>query len=130
MDTPVSPPDLRAPPLSGGDAPSASLTARVLARLPAAEQQRMRLRRRQRLQRVAAVLAASGILVACLGFQGSDAATRTLAWLYAAAVAWNGLVSAAIGSIAVLPTASAACLLGVSVLLWGRFLDAGRRGLK
>lgn len=107
-----------------------SIKARVLARLPEADRQRDWMRRRQRRQRLIAVALASLMLVAFAGPQASDSATRALAWLYAADVAWRGLVLASLGSVSILPAASAACLLGLSVALWYRLLSGQRRGVR
>jgi len=101
----------------------------VLARLPAAERERVVLRSRARRERIAGVAAAALLFGACLGFQGSDLATRALAWVYEATVAWKGLVEAALGGLVVLPVLSACCLLGISLVLWQRVLAAGRRSL-
>jgi hypothetical protein len=105
------------------------MAARVLARLPAAEKERAELRLRQRRQRLAAGVAATLLLAACLGAQASDLATRSLAWIYAAAVVWKGLVQAALGGLALLPVISATCLLGIAIVLWQRILSAGRQSL-
>jgi hypothetical protein len=114
-----------------GQSPQVSaLTANVLARLPAAERQRAALRLRQRRERLAGAVAATLLLAACLGAQASDVATRTLAWVYAAAVAWKGLVEAALGGLAVLPVVSACCLLGIAVVLWQGVLSVGPRSLR
>ena len=110
-------------------APSPSVITRVLASLPAADQQRSGLRRRRQRQTVGAVLLGTLILMACIGPETSNLATRSLAWLYAADVAWKGLVSALLGGFMLLPAASALCLLGVSFLLWHRLLYGEGRGL-
>jgi len=125
----VPPSKSRNPQLAREPAPISSLTASVLARLPAAERERSALRRQQNRERTAGVVAAALLLCASLGFQGSDLATRALAWIYAAAVVWKGLVEAALGGLVVLPVLSACCLLGISIVLWQRVLAVGRRSL-
>lgn len=105
-------------------------TLRVLASLPAADERRFAQRRRQQRQRLAALWVGTLMLVACLGPETSDLATRALAWLYAADVAWKGLVVAALGQMILLPALSALFLLGLSTLLWYRLLSVQHRGVR
>ncbi len=106
-----------------------SLVAGVLARLPAADRQRTRARRRQARQRIGAALLAAALLLACLGPQTSNAATHSLAWLLAAGDAWQALVRVLLGGASLLPLLSTLCLVGLSLVLWQQFLQVRKRGL-
>ncbi len=107
-----------------------SLVTGVLARLPAADRQRA-VSRRQHLQlRLGAVVLATLLLLACLGPQASNLATRTLAWLLAAGAAWQALVRVMLGGELLLPLLSTLCLVALSLVLWQEFLHVRSRGLR
>jgi hypothetical protein len=106
--------------------PGSAIVMGVLSRLPDADRSRLAARRRALLQRLGALGAATLVLIACLGPQTSNAATRGLAWLIGAAEAWRTLVAVLIGGLTVVPLFSALCLLALSVVLWQRLLDSSK----
>lgn len=106
-----------------------SVVAAVLSRLPDADRARASARRRQLQQRLGALTLSTILLLACLGPQASNLATRALVWVLAADVAWRVLVSILLGGLSVLPALSAVCLVAVSLLLWQQFIRMERHGL-
>jgi hypothetical protein len=76
------------------------------------------------------LLLATALLLACLGPQTSNLATHSLAWLLAAADAWQALVRVVLGGAIVLPLLSTFCLVGLSLLLWQQVLQLRKRGLR
>ena len=112
-------------------APAApSVVQGVLARLPSADRERESARRRQMYERLGAVVLVALLAVACAGPQASNLATRTFAWLLAAAEAWRVLVIIALGGLVLVPIASALCLLAVSCVLWQRLIGLEGRGIR
>jgi hypothetical protein len=110
--------------------PAPSVVLGVLARLLGADRQRAIERRRQLRERLGAIALVALLSVACLGPQTSDLATRTFAWLLAAAAAWRVLVTILLGGLVLVPVASAACLLAVSFVVWQRLIELERRGAR
>jgi hypothetical protein len=107
-----------------------SFVSGVLARLPEADRQRTRARRRQIHQRLGATGVATVLLLTCLGPQSSNIATRALAWLLGAGAAWHDLVAILLGGVIVLPALSALSLVAVSLVLWQQFLHVQGRHLR
>jgi hypothetical protein len=107
-----------------------SLVEDVLARLPSADHERARARRQQLTERLAAIAVVTLLLIACVGPQASNLATRTFAWLLAAAETWKVLVSVALGGLMLVPVISSICMVTVSVLLWQRLIRFEQRGLR
>ena len=108
---------------------ASELTRGVLARLPAAERQRSGLRHRQRRQSLATAVFATFGLVACLGPETSNLATRALAWLIATGAAWHAVVRTMLDGLAFLPPLSALFLLVAAMLLWQRLIHLEHRQL-
>ncbi|HTE84438.1 MAG TPA: hypothetical protein VK821_06880 [Dehalococcoidia bacterium] len=107
-----------------------SVVDAVLARLPLADRERASARHRQIRERLGAFALVTLLLLACIGPQASNVATRTFAWLLAAAETWRVLVSILLGGLVLVPVLSAICLLAVSFVLWQRVIGFEQRGAR